>query len=149
MKNENNYQYSDDDTNKLVVPNHGCDHDCDEDGMHEICMNHIDIPFQEVYDDFIDDLNSYFEDDTIDLTSKEVELLRRSLKILEKYRQDMQELEFYRMKFNPVRPLDMEISNLKKGYIGRCRCGQLLVQGKDICCPKCHQFVDWTKEEMI
>lgn len=107
----------------------------------------IDVPYQHEYDEYTSKLNYYFNEDEPSLADAKT-LLKHGLSILEKYREDLKELEIYRIKFHPVRPLDMELSNLKKGYIGRCRCGQLLIENKHTCCPKCYQFIDWTKGDI-
>lgn len=69
--------------------------------------------------------------------------LRIGLSILEYYRHSLKELDFYRMKFTKIPPEDVEMSKIKNCHIGRCRCGQLLLESRDKCCPKCSQFILW------
>lgn len=69
--------------------------------------------------------------------------LRIGLSILEYYRHSLKELDYYRMKFTRVPPEDVEMSKIKNCHIGRCRCGQLLLESRDKCCPKCSQFILW------
>lgn len=56
---------------------------------------------------------------------------------------DLEEIEIYRRKFTKVRPEEIEMSKIKKCHIGKCKCGQLLIESKDRCCPRCNQFIDW------
>lgn len=73
--------------------------------------------------------------------------LRDSLVIVEECRRNKKDLDYFREKFNAVPPLELEMSSLKNCYIGKCRCGQFLIQNRDHCCPRCRQFVAWPPKE--
>jgi hypothetical protein len=101
------------------------------------------MSFQDEYDKYVKDVYELLNDENRTLDTDVEDVLKDSLRVMDKYRHDMQELELYQKKFTPESPLNVEMSELKKCLIGQCRCGQLLLQKRDICCPKCHQFVDW------
>lgn len=110
----------------------------------ELDTSEIELPFQEEYDDFVKRLSYILNDSARDIDEDIEQLLRKSLDIFEKYRKGLQDLEYYKMKFNPVRPKDMVKSQIKKCKIGHCQCGELLIESRGICCRKCRQFIDWS-----
>lgn len=119
-----------------------CNPECYDKDIHVAHAN--STCFQDEYDQYITDANhilAYTEnlDEYIEHT------LRLGIHILEKYRHCIQELDFYKFKFTPILPKDLEMSNIKKCFIGKCYCGQLLIEDKDRCCPKCNQFIFWPK----
>lgn len=122
---------------------HGCDHNCEIITPHEICTDHTNIYFQDEYDEYVAEVSEIINNSEIILEERVSDALKRSITLMDKFRFGLQDLEFYRKKFTPMIPLDVETSNLKKCKIGRCSCGQLLVESKHQCCPKCMQFIDW------
>lgn len=123
--------------------NHCCDHPCHNPKDHEMCVDHVGLSFQDEYDRFVAGVHDALTSGVV-LDEATIATLRLGLHVVEHYKHDVQELELYQEKFTPKKPLDLEMSNLKKCHIGRCRCGQLLVESRDRCCPKCNQFIDWT-----
>lgn len=115
-------------------------------GMNEIDMDRVPVPsdFQDQYDQYIRNVSVILNNPDIEVDEFTESTLRLGISILEYYRHSIQELEFYQHKYTKIPPLDMEMSEIKKCHIGKCRCGQLLIEYKDKCCPRCSQFIDWT-----
>lgn len=128
----------------MMTNNHGCDHECNNDQMHEICVDHIPLTFQDGYDEYVANVFNLLQDEKVELDEKTEATLKLGKHLLEIYRHSLQELELYREKYTPVPPLEMEMSALKNCHIGKCKCGQLLIENRDRCCPKCKQFIDWS-----
>lgn len=72
--------------------------------------------------------------------------LRLGLATLGRCKLSLRELQYFREKFTKVKPSDVEMSAIKNCYIGKCKCGQLLIQSRDRCCPRCNQFIDWPED---
>lgn len=104
----------------------------------------IILSFQDEYDKYISDVQVLLSNENMHLGEEIEGVIRSSLRLLEFCRKDLQDLETYRTKFTPVSPMELEMSDLKKCHIGRCKCGQLLIESRHICCPKCLQFIDWS-----
>lgn len=98
---------------------------------------------QDLVDDYIKNTSQILSNPTDPVSPFVKATLYRGLEIMHLCKKDLDELDFYRMKYTPVLPDELEISNLKNCYIGKCKCGQLLLQSKDKCCPKCNQFIFW------
>lgn len=100
--------------------------------------------FQDLADKYIKDASAILNPDG-DLALHEdiASTLRLGLDVIHQCIYAMNELNFYKMKYTKVPPLDLELSKIKKCHIGKCRCGQLLLQERDSCCPKCNQFIAW------
>lgn len=114
---------------------------------HEIPMRPAIPPaeIQDKLDEYIRNTHVIINnpDKLVDETTEQT--LRLGLSIMDYYRQNLKELDFYRMKFTKVPPIKVELSQIKKCYIGECKCGQLLLESRDKCCPRCSQFVLWPK----
>lgn len=108
----------------------------------EIKLN-LDESIQDQMDDFISCASVILNNAVNPPEEFTASTLRMALAIMHRCKLSLRELDYYRQKFTPVKPDDLEMSAIKKCYIGKCKCGQLLIQSKDRCCPRCNQFVDW------
>lgn len=103
-------------------------------------------------ENFYDDMDLYNSNVYKILNSSESideftrETLMLGLKIINRCKHELSDLDFYRKKFTAIVPLDLELSPIRKCYIGRCSCGQLLIQDKGNCCAKCLQMISWPKD---
>lgn len=94
--------------------------------------------------DYTKNVSAIIHSPDLNIDDFTAQTLRQGIYIMEQCKHSLQELDFYRQKYTRVRPTDVEMSVAKNCKIGRCKCGQLLIEYRDRCCPKCSQFIDWS-----
>lgn len=104
-----------------------------------------DDNFQDQADEYIRLVSLLINNTENPLDSEVDTVLRMGASIVQYSNCRMKDLEYYKSKFTPVVPEDLEVSSLKKCHIGKCQCGQLLIEDRHICCPRCKQMIAWPK----
>lgn len=102
------------------------------------------ISMEQQFIDYTKNVSAIIHSPDLNVDKFVEQTLRQGIFIMEQCKHSLQELDFYRQKYTRVRPTDVEMSATRGCKIGRCKCGQLMIEYRDRCCPKCSQFVDWS-----